>query len=158
MMRGVIGVYFGVVVTPWKLIGFVGALMFAGRWIVQALATRRAGRPDDSAQLLDHQPHRQRDGHVVFHLGQERRGRRVDQSPARVGGVLQPRHGHQGEPIESAMPDIGLFGGPPRPRIVPPRRRRQNRSRGAHGSAEFALLREPAAASAIVIPDDDAGR
>jgi len=29
-MREVIGVYFGIVVTPWKIIGFVGALMFAG--------------------------------------------------------------------------------------------------------------------------------
>ena len=45
MMRSVIGVYFGVIVTPWKLVGFIGALMFAGRWIVQALATKRAGRP-----------------------------------------------------------------------------------------------------------------
>ena len=45
MMSGIVGVYFGVVVTPWKLVGFLGALMFAGRWIVQALATRRAGRP-----------------------------------------------------------------------------------------------------------------
>jgi len=44
-MRDVIGTFFGVVVTPWKLVGFIGALMFAGRWVVQALATRRAGRP-----------------------------------------------------------------------------------------------------------------
>jgi len=45
MMREVIGQFFGIVVTPWKIIGFLGALMFAGRWLVQALATRRAGRP-----------------------------------------------------------------------------------------------------------------
>jgi lipid-A-disaccharide synthase-like uncharacterized protein len=44
-MKEVIGIYFGIVVTPWKLIGFIGALMFAGRWVLQALATRRAGRP-----------------------------------------------------------------------------------------------------------------
>lgn len=44
-MRDVIGVYFGIVITPWKLIGITGGLMFAARWIVQALATRRAGRP-----------------------------------------------------------------------------------------------------------------
>ena len=44
-MNEVIGVYFGVAVTPWKIIGLVGALMFAGRWLVQAWATRRAGRP-----------------------------------------------------------------------------------------------------------------
>ena len=45
MMRDVIGSFFGIVVTPWKLVGFIGALMFAGRWLVQALATKRAGRP-----------------------------------------------------------------------------------------------------------------
>ena len=31
--------------TPWKLIGFLGAPMFAARWLLQAWATRRAGRP-----------------------------------------------------------------------------------------------------------------
>jgi len=38
--------FFGnnVVVTPWKLIGMVGALMFASRWFVQAYYSRRAGR------------------------------------------------------------------------------------------------------------------
>jgi len=45
MMRDVIGSVFGIIVTPWKLIGFLGALMFAGRWLVQALATKRAGKP-----------------------------------------------------------------------------------------------------------------
>ncbi len=45
MMRDVIGHFLGIVVTPWKIVGFLGALMFAGRWLVQALATRRAGRP-----------------------------------------------------------------------------------------------------------------
>jgi lipid-A-disaccharide synthase-like uncharacterized protein len=45
MMSGVIGVFFGIVLTPWKLVGFVGALMFALRWVVQAWATRQAGRP-----------------------------------------------------------------------------------------------------------------
>ena len=44
-MKEVIAVMFGITVTPWKLVGFLGALMFAGRWIVQALATRRHGRP-----------------------------------------------------------------------------------------------------------------
>ena len=48
MMRGVIGVYFGVVVTPWKLVGFLGALMFAGRWLVQAWATQSRGSADRS--------------------------------------------------------------------------------------------------------------
>lgn len=44
-MRGVIGVYFGIVLTPWKLVGLVGGLMFMARWVVQAWATRRAGKP-----------------------------------------------------------------------------------------------------------------
>ncbi len=35
----------GVVITPWKIIGILGAMMFGARWIVQFLATRRAGRP-----------------------------------------------------------------------------------------------------------------
>ena len=34
-----------VVVTPWKLIGYLGVLLFAGRWVVQVVATRRRGRP-----------------------------------------------------------------------------------------------------------------
>lgn len=35
----------GVHLSPWKLIGLSGALMFGARWLVQFLATRRAGRP-----------------------------------------------------------------------------------------------------------------
>ena len=35
----------GIVLTPWKLIGMTGALMFGARWLVQFLASRRAGRP-----------------------------------------------------------------------------------------------------------------
>jgi lipid-A-disaccharide synthase-like uncharacterized protein len=35
----------GLHVTPWKLIGYLGALMFAGRWLVQVLASRKAGKP-----------------------------------------------------------------------------------------------------------------
>ena len=35
----------GIHFTPWKLIGFTGALMFGTRWVVQFRATRRAGRP-----------------------------------------------------------------------------------------------------------------
>jgi len=45
MMRDVVGHFLGIVVTPWKIVGFLGAFMFAGRWLVQAWATRRAGRP-----------------------------------------------------------------------------------------------------------------
>lgn len=35
---------FGVVVTPWKLIGYLGVLLFAGRWFVQLLASRIKGK------------------------------------------------------------------------------------------------------------------
>lgn len=35
----------GLHVTPWKLVGYSGALMFGGRWVVQFLASRRAGKP-----------------------------------------------------------------------------------------------------------------
>lgn len=36
---------FDVVITPWKLIGYLGVFLFAGRWLVQMAATRRHGRP-----------------------------------------------------------------------------------------------------------------
>ena len=35
----------GLHVTAWKLVGYTGALMFGGRWFVQFLASRRAGKP-----------------------------------------------------------------------------------------------------------------
>lgn len=43
-MNEVIAVVFGVSLTPWKLLGYAGAAMFAGRWIPQMLATRSQGR------------------------------------------------------------------------------------------------------------------
>ena len=36
---------FGIHFTPWKIIGFTGALMFGGRWLVQFVASRRYGKP-----------------------------------------------------------------------------------------------------------------
>jgi len=36
---------FDVVITPWKLIGYLGVVLFAGRWLVQMAATRKHGRP-----------------------------------------------------------------------------------------------------------------
>ena len=36
---------FGVVITPWKLVGYVGVALFAGRWFVQLIASRKHGRP-----------------------------------------------------------------------------------------------------------------
>lgn len=35
----------GIVVTPWKLVGYLGVFLFAGRWAVQVAATQRLGRP-----------------------------------------------------------------------------------------------------------------
>ncbi|HVF35045.1 MAG TPA: lipid-A-disaccharide synthase N-terminal domain-containing protein [Candidatus Saccharimonadia bacterium] len=35
----------GIYVTPWKLIGLTGALMFSMRWLVQFVASRRARKP-----------------------------------------------------------------------------------------------------------------
>ena len=35
----------GLHMTPWKLIGLMGALMFGLRWVVQFLASRRARKP-----------------------------------------------------------------------------------------------------------------
>jgi lipid-A-disaccharide synthase-like uncharacterized protein len=36
---------FGVVITPWKLIGYLGVALFAGRWFVQLIASRKSGHP-----------------------------------------------------------------------------------------------------------------
>ena len=35
----------GLHVTPWKLIGYGGALLFGARWLVQLIASRQARRP-----------------------------------------------------------------------------------------------------------------
>ena len=35
----------GLVITPWKLVGYAGVLMFAGRWGVQVMASRASQRP-----------------------------------------------------------------------------------------------------------------
>ena len=35
----------GLHMSPWKIIGLTGALMFGGRWVVQFLASRREGKP-----------------------------------------------------------------------------------------------------------------
>jgi lipid-A-disaccharide synthase-like uncharacterized protein len=36
---------FGVKVTAWKLIGYSGVFLFAGRWFVQLAASKAKGRP-----------------------------------------------------------------------------------------------------------------
>ena len=35
----------GLYMSPWKLIGLTGALMFGGRWLVQFIASKRHGKP-----------------------------------------------------------------------------------------------------------------
>ncbi len=35
----------GLHMTAWKIIGLTGALMFGGRWLVQFIASKRAGKP-----------------------------------------------------------------------------------------------------------------
>jgi lipid-A-disaccharide synthase-like uncharacterized protein len=37
-------VMYGVTITPWKLIGYVGVFMFAGRWFVQLAASQAKGK------------------------------------------------------------------------------------------------------------------
>lgn len=44
-MNNVLIVLFGVTITSWKLIGYVGVLLFAGRWVVQLIASRASGKP-----------------------------------------------------------------------------------------------------------------
>lgn len=44
-MNTVLLTFLGVVVTPWKLIGYVGTALFAARWFVQLHASRRHGMP-----------------------------------------------------------------------------------------------------------------
>ena len=44
-MNEVITNYFGVTLTPWKLVGYLGVTLFAGRWLVQVYASRAEGRP-----------------------------------------------------------------------------------------------------------------
>lgn len=35
----------GLHMSPWKIIGLTGALMFGGRWLVQFVASKRQGKP-----------------------------------------------------------------------------------------------------------------
>ena len=44
-MNEVILQAFGVVVTPWKLVGYLGVLLFSGRWVIQVLYSRYYKRP-----------------------------------------------------------------------------------------------------------------
>ncbi|HKE45743.1 MAG TPA: lipid-A-disaccharide synthase N-terminal domain-containing protein [Steroidobacteraceae bacterium] len=44
-MSRVLVEFYGIVITPWKLVGYLGVALFAGRWFVQLLASRRRGKP-----------------------------------------------------------------------------------------------------------------
>jgi lipid-A-disaccharide synthase-like uncharacterized protein len=44
-MDHVLGELFGVTITGWKLVGYLGVFLFAGRWFVQVLAAHSHGRP-----------------------------------------------------------------------------------------------------------------
>jgi lipid-A-disaccharide synthase-like uncharacterized protein len=44
-MNEVLLVMFGIKVTAWKLIGYTGVFLFAGRWFVQLAASKAMGKP-----------------------------------------------------------------------------------------------------------------
>ena len=44
-MNEVLLIFLGVTVTSWKLVGYLGVALFAGRWFVQLWASKRAKRP-----------------------------------------------------------------------------------------------------------------
>jgi len=44
-MNDVLTVVLGVTITPWKLVGYAGMLLFTGRWFVQLYASKSAGKP-----------------------------------------------------------------------------------------------------------------
>jgi len=44
-MNTVLFVIFGLKITGWKLVGYSGGFLFTSRWLVQALASRKAGKP-----------------------------------------------------------------------------------------------------------------
>ena len=44
-MNEVLLFVFGIKVTAWKLIGYTGVFLFAGRWFVQLAASKAMGKP-----------------------------------------------------------------------------------------------------------------
>ena len=44
-MSQVIAEVFGVVITRWKLVGYLGVALFTARWFVQLVASRQRGKP-----------------------------------------------------------------------------------------------------------------
>lgn len=111
----------GVHLSPWKLIGLTGALMFGTRWAVQFLASRSAGRPviprafwvmslAGSAMTL---------GYFLFSQKQDAVGVLQNLFPAFTAGYslwLDLRHGRSGQrPILDPvrLEKGGSVAGPP---------------------------------------------
>lgn len=44
-MSQVLAEVFGVVITPWKLVGYLGVTLFTARWFVQLIASKQHGKP-----------------------------------------------------------------------------------------------------------------
>jgi lipid-A-disaccharide synthase-like uncharacterized protein len=44
-MNTILWTIFGLAITPWKIVGYTGTILFTMRWLVQAIASRKAGRP-----------------------------------------------------------------------------------------------------------------
>jgi lipid-A-disaccharide synthase-like uncharacterized protein len=44
-MQEVITSIFGVTLTPWKIVGYLGLALFSCRWLVQLYSSRAEGRP-----------------------------------------------------------------------------------------------------------------
>ena len=44
-MNEVLHMAFGITITPWKLIGYLGVTLFAGRWFVQMYYSRKYRKP-----------------------------------------------------------------------------------------------------------------
>ena len=66
-----------VTVTPWKLVGYVGVFLFTARWFVQLYATKKLRRVHMPHVVLVAVDHRQRAAAQLFHVRQERFGRRL---------------------------------------------------------------------------------
>ena len=66
---------FGVVVTPWKLIGYLGVGLFAGRWFVQMYRFAEAPQARGAPAVLVDEHQRQSAAAELLHLRQERLGR-----------------------------------------------------------------------------------
>lgn len=44
-MNEVLFEFLGASITPWKLVGYFGVLLFAGRWVVQLISSTKEKKP-----------------------------------------------------------------------------------------------------------------